>query len=234
MISIYFLLLSSIAPQSANEECTMCLGSEKRMQTAGVLNHGPFQFFTTDSETIEQHIKNDDIMWIETENFRVGCDLKSWKIPVKEKKIYLKELTEFAKAFPHIKPKKIKTLDPWMRAHLMAWRAENAYQQLLSELGWDEDPFSTMPEESTFVNAAAGAWSEILEEVWQNAPPRKEGLPQWIGLGKYMGMPMKHEVLLLINEKDISAVKRDYIGKLDSHPQRWHNDWEPFNESPVS
>jgi len=228
------LALSLFCIQASESDCTMCLNNPKRMQAAGVVGHGPFLFYTTNSEEIAEHVDNKKLMWVETEHFRFGCDLKSWKIPVKEKKIYLAELTEFAKAFPHLNPKKIKTLDPWMRIHLMAWRAENAYQQLLKLFGWSEDPFLTLPAEDVFADAVDNNWNDTLVQVWKDGPKRKEGLPQWIGLGRYFGMPMKHEVMLLINEDEIGTLKRDYIGLLDSHPQRWHNDWRPFGENPVS
>jgi hypothetical protein len=228
------IILSFFSSQASESDCTMCMNSPERMQSAGVYGHGPFLFFTSESQEIEKHIENKKIMWVETEHFRFGAELKPWKIPVKEKKDYLAELTEFAISFPHLKPKKIKTLDPWMRIHLMAWRAENSYQQLLSLFGWEEDPFSSLPTEDIFIDAAENGWSEILKEHWLKAEKRKPSLPQWLGLGQYLGMPMKHEVLLLIKEKDIAIIKRDYIGLLDSHPQRWHNDWRPFATNPVS
>lgn len=232
MISL--IILSLFSAQAVESACTMCLNDPKRMQQAGVVGHGPYLFFTSDSENITQHIKNKKLLWVETEHFRFGGELKSWKIPVKDKKSYLAELSEFAKAFPHLKPRKIKTLDPWMRIHLMAWRAENAYQQILGMFGWQEDPFASLPTEDIFIDAAENGWSETLKQHWLEAEKRKPGLPQWLGLGQYFGMPMKHEVLLLIKESDIAAIKRDYIGLLDSHPQRWHNDWRPFGENPVS
>ncbi|MBC8369595.1 MAG: hypothetical protein H8E25_06325 [Planctomycetes bacterium] len=231
---LHLLALSFFSSQAAESDCTMCANDPKRMEQAEIVGHGPFTFFATDSQEVAKRIKNKNLMWVETKHFRFGAELKPWKIPVKDKKSYLAELTEFAKAFPHLKPKKIKTLDPWMRIHLMAWRSENAYQQLLDMFGWADDPFVLLPDESIFVDAAENGWEEILKEHWLKAEKRIEELPQWLGLGQHFGMPMKHEVLLLIKEKHISTIKRDYIGLLDSHPQRWHNDWHPFGENPVS
>jgi hypothetical protein len=228
------VILALFGAQATESECTMCDNNPERMQQAGVVGHGPYLFFTTDSEEISEHIGNKNLMWVETKNFRFGAELKSWRIPVKDKKVYLAELTEFAKAFPHITPNKVKTLDPWMRIHLMAWRAENAYHALMNMFGWEEDPFAQLPPEDVFIGAVENGWGEILKQHWLDGEKRKPGLPQWLGLGRYFGMPMKHEVLLLIKEKEIGTMKRDYIGLLDAHPQRWHNDWRPFGENPVS
>ena len=40
-----------------------------------------------------------------------------------------------------------------MRLHLMAWRAENLYEEMLTMFGWDEDPFAKLPAENVFIDA---------------------------------------------------------------------------------
>lgn len=231
------LLLSAAAPlaaQSKKDLCTVCEHDPEIMAAGGVINHGPFIFFTTDSGEVTERLENKTLLWIETEHFRIGSDLDKWKIPVKDKKAYEAELTEFEKVFPTVDPDKTKMLDRWLRLHLMAWRMENLYAHTLETWGWTEEDFLKLPTEATFQEALEGDWVETLTLAWQEAPARTEGFPQWVGMGRYLGMPMKHEVLMLEKKDDIHVVKRDYIGHNNTHPQRWHLTWRVDGSDPVS
>lgn len=236
--ALALLLLAALAAPAAAQKkkdlCTVCGHDPEVMAAGGVVNHGPFQFFTTDSEELMKHIGSRTLLWIETEHFRIGSDLDSWKIPVKDKKAYFAELTEFQKAFPAVDPDKTKELDRWLRLHLMAWRLENLYAHTLETWGWTEEDFLKLPPEQTFLDALAGDWKETLTKAWQEAPARSEGFPQWIGMGRYLGMPMKHEALMLEYKEDIGTIKRDYIGHNNTHPQRWHLTWRVDGSDPVS
>jgi len=231
-------LLLAAAPAAAQrdkkEECTVCGHDPEVMAAGGVVNHGPFMFFRSDSEEVEKHLGASSLLWIETAHFRIGSDLEKWKIPVRDKKAYLAELELFAEAFPSVDPKKTKTLDPWLRLHLMAWRMENLYAHTLELWGWAEDDFLKLPDEQTFLAAKDGEWVEDLIEVHNASPARSEGFPVWIGLGRYLGMPMKLEALILRYEQDMGTVKRDYIGHNNTHPQRWHITWRIDGSDPVS
>ncbi|MFK5956305.1 MAG: hypothetical protein QM477_07665 [Planctomycetota bacterium] len=223
------------AQRKKKDVCTVCQFNEEVMSAAGIINHGPFQFFKSDSKDIEQLVGANNMVWLETTHFRFGSDLKPWKIPVKDRKAYRAELTELKQLFPAVDPKKTKTLDRWMRIHLMAFRMEKAYQYLLKLTGYSEEQFLYLPSEKEFIDAeASGAWKDELEKIYFTHQDRAPGMPLWVGLGQYMGMPMKFEFLMMRYEEDFGLIKRHYIGHLDSNPQRWHVTWRPPDTEPVS
>lgn len=235
LLAACLLPAAPLAAQKKKDICTVCEFDEEVMAEAGILNHGPFQFFKSDSEDVQDAIAARDMVWLETEHFRFGSDLKPWKIPVKDKKAYRAELGELKELFPKVDPKKTKVLDRWMRVHLMAFRMEKAYQHLIELFGYSDEEFLALEPEQVFVDAAAGtAWKDDLEKVFLDNPERAAGMPMWVGLGRYFGMPMKFEFLMLTHEEDMGVIKKKYIGHLDAHPQRWHNTWRPPNTEPVS
>ncbi len=234
-IALLFLTPPLPAQSHGKDVCTVCGFDPEVMANAGIQNHGPFIFLKSDSEEIMQTVGAFDMVWLESIHFRLGSDLKPWKIPVKDRKAYRAELTELAEFFPMVHPKKIKVLDKWMRIHLMAFRMEKAYQHLMSLTGYTEEQFLVLPEEQVFVDASAGEdWKGDLEKVFLASPKRAPGMPGWVGLGRYFGMPMKFEILMMRYEEDFALIKKHYIGHLDSHPQRWHLTWRPANTEPVS
>lgn len=238
LLPLLAALLSTLplaAQGKKKDVCTVCEFDPEVMEAAGIVNHGPFPFFKSDSEDVQGAIGAYDMVWLETEHFRLGSDLEPWKIPVKDKKAYRAELTEMKETFPKVDPKKTKTLDKWMRIHLMAWRMEKAYLHLIELFGYEDAQFMDLEPEQVFVDAeASGSWKDDLEKAFLEDPERAQGMPMWVGLGRYFGMPMKFEFLMLTHEEDMGLVKKKYIGHLDAHPQRWHCTWRPPNTEPVS
>ena len=234
LIACLLLALPATAQSRKKKVCTVCREDPEVMAAAGIVNHGPFMFFKTDSEEIQNHVGARDMVWLETKHFRFGSDLKPWKIPVGDKKAYRAELTEFAEFFPLIDPKKVKTLDRWMRIHLMAFRMEKAYAHLSEIFGYTDEQFDLLPEEEVFIAASDSTWKEDLRADYLERPPRAEGMPLWVGLGRYLGMPMKYEILMMHYEADFLEIKQHYIGHMNPHPQRWYVTWRPPNTEPVS
>jgi hypothetical protein len=227
---------SDLAAQKKKKDlCWVCEEDPKLMAAAGIVNHGPFPFFKTDSQEVQDHIGARDLKWLESTHFRIGCDLKPWKIPVPDVKAYRAELALLAEKFPNIDPKKTKTIDRWLRLHMMADRMETLYADLQKMFGWVEEDFLKLPPEEVFVEASEGEWKDHLNEDFQKRPVRTENFPGWIGIGRYMGMPMKYEILMLQYAADMLEVKNHYIGHTNSHPQRWHNTWRTQDATePVS
>ncbi|MDA0668016.1 MAG: hypothetical protein O3A95_08540 [Planctomycetota bacterium] len=235
LLALCLFTLPASAQHKKEEVCTVCEFDSKVMEAAGIQNHGPFQFFISDSKDIERVVGAQNMVWLESTHFRFGSDLEPWKIPVKDKKAYRAELTELQELFPKVDPKKTSTLDRWMRVHLMAFRMEKAYQHLLGLTGYTEEQFLYLPTEQEFIDAEAnGSWKGDLEKIYIDNQDRAPGMPLWVGLGQYFGMPMKFEFLMMRYEEDFGMIKRHYIGHLDSNPQRWHCTWRPPDTEPVS
>lgn len=217
-------LAAPAAAQSGGkkEPCWVCGEDPEIMAAAGIVNHGPFPFFNSDSEEIQQHLGIRTILWLETAHFRISCDLKDWKIPVEEKKEYRAELEELALKFPAIDPKKIGTLDRQLRIHLFAERMEKMYADMLNLVGFTDEPFQALPSEEEFQTAWKGEWQKDLENAFNAAPARPPEWPVWVDLGRFFGMPMKFEIMMFHYKADMERFKRDYIGLQNSQPQRWH------------
>ena len=233
-LACMLLAVPAAAQSSKKNICTVCGEDPKVMEAAGIVNHGPFTFFQSDSAELQKHLDARDMVWLETTHFRFGSDLHPWKIPVSDKKAYLAELEELAAFFPAVDPPKVKTLDRWMRVHLMAFRMEKAYAHLQELFGYTEEQFAVLPAEEIFVSASDSTWQADLAADFLSRPKRAAGMPGWVGLGRYLGMPMKFEVLMLHYEADLLETKQHYIGHIDAHPQRWHNTWRPPNTEPAS
>jgi hypothetical protein len=177
----------------------------KKMAAAGYLNYGPFRFgdiagAPVQSTDIDKALPYVNIIWVETEHFRIGTQLPPWSVPtemVTRKKIRA-ELTELKKKLPTIKPKTRK-LDSWLRTHLIAFRLERLYSETLDLFGVTDDQFPTDP-------------SKVI------AGPGKV----YMGFGPYMGM--KDKFLLLLFDKGATHYKymEKFLGLPRDKPQRWH------------
>ncbi len=209
-------------PGKKGEKCWVCEEDPKVMAAAGIVNHGPFPFFNSDSDEIVQHLGINTVLWLETMHFRIGSDLKPWKIPVDQKKAYRAELELLAQKFPKIDPRKTGTLDRALRLHLSAERMERMYLEMLELVGCAEESFRNLPPEEFFAEAWKGDWNKILVEDYLSRPSRPPEWPNWVDMGRYFGMPMKFEILMFHYKSDMERFKRDYIGHENTHPQRWH------------
>jgi len=186
-------------------------------------HHGKFPFLSTDNHEIAAFIDDRQLYWIETKHFRIGCDLKKWKIPLADKEAYFDELTLLAEKFPAINPKKTKTLDRWLRLHLFAERMENFYQRFLETMGFTDDDFKKLPEESLFKTCITTPdFFELLKEQYLADGPWPKRFPQNVGLGQYLGEPYRFEILMLQEGADFRAIKDHYLGYKNDFPQRYH------------
>ncbi|QDV05423.1 hypothetical protein Poly30_09200 [Planctomycetes bacterium Poly30] len=88
------------------------------------------------TENVQATMGGLDFLWVETEHFRIGSSLGTYKIPNdREEKDKLKEeFKQLKKKLGRFKAPK-KELDPWIRLHLYAQRAENLYADYVKEFG---------------------------------------------------------------------------------------------------
>ncbi|MFK7738968.1 MAG: hypothetical protein AB8H80_01500, partial [Planctomycetota bacterium] len=145
------------------------------------------------------------LLWIETEPFRLGCSLPAMKAKVREpwgkewRKRLDSELAVMRKRFPSLK-KGIKTVDPWLRAHLYAYRLEQLYVEVLEVLQKPADWFPQVGEKHSANNV--------------------KGFP---GLGPHMGMSEKFVVLLLQKASSHARYTGAFHGHEVEEPQRYHD-----------
>ncbi len=175
------------------------------MAAAGYVSFGPFPFgsiaadpVTTDR--IDAAMEFVQILWIETRHFRIGVNLPTWSIPTElatRRKIRA-ELEELEKILPGVKSR-TRRLDPWLRAHLTAYRLEKLYAETQELFGVTDADF---PEDKSEVVIQPGA--------------------RYMGYGPYLGMREKYLVLVFERLGPFQVYMEKYLGRPSKYPQRWH------------
>lgn len=175
------------------------------LKKAGYVSFGPFAFGSIAekvvmSNNIDDALEFVQILWIETKHFRIGTNLPPWTVPMDpETRAKIRgELEELAKFLPNINTR-AKILDPWLRAHLTAYRMEKLYTETMTLWGVKDEEF---PQDPTKVFAAPGA--------------------RYMGYGPYLGMKDKYLILVFEKQGPFQQYMKKYLGRDSKHPQRWH------------
>jgi hypothetical protein len=175
------------------------------MAKAGYVSFGPFPFGTiaekpVQTSQIDESIENVQILWIETAHFRIGSNLPKFTVP-EEASTRAKirtELEMLATKLPGINAK-VRTLDPWLRAHMMAQRLERLYDETQTLFGVKTEDF---PTDASKVVRTAGA--------------------RFMGYGPYLGMRDKYLVLVFEKMGPYASYMKTYLGRDSKFGQRWH------------
>lgn len=202
-----FAVFGALAPRAAAQKkeelrindgrnCPYCRADPERMQRAGILSHGGFEFGKTDTAKVDAILPEAEIRWIETKNFKIGFGLGAWKVKLEEKKKYLAELTKLQQVLPDVKPEST-IIDPWLRLHLYAQRAEEIHARFVELLSLQNMTFPTGPAQ------------------WQ-----KGG--EYFGEGPFLGMQRKFEWLVVPSESTHVAYLTAHAGLRIKKSQRWH------------
>ena len=171
-------------------------GDAEVWKQAGIVSMGGFEFGKSDTATVDDFMATADILWLETEHFELGFALGSYRVPQKEKKIFLEELTRLAEKLPEVDPK-TKVLDPWLRLHLYGQRLEELYDEFLSIVNYQASDFPSG------------------EKLW-------DGTGEYMGEGPYLGEKGKYEVLILPSEASSVAFLLENFGLGIKRTQRWN------------
>jgi glutaredoxin len=191
-------LASTALAQRPNDPaaCPYCKNDPELMEAAGVVSHGGFEFGSTDTAKVDGLLASQDIRWIESAHFEIGFALGGHKVEQDEKEKIRAELGRLQAALPAVDPK-IKVLDPWLRAHLYAQRAEDHWQRMLAILQVKEGDF---PDGSRQWNMQG----------------------KYMGEGPYLGEKGKYEILILPSEASHSQYLQAHFGLLIKKTQRWN------------
>jgi len=184
------------APKNDPAACPYCGGDQERMAAGGLVSHGGFEFATGTTGTVDAFLATSDLRWIESAHFEIGFGLGSYRVGQTEKKKILAELTELSKVLPAVKPK-TKTLDPWLRAHLFAQRAEKTYARFQSIMGLDQ------------ANFPDGNSRWIMGT-------------KYMGEGPHMGQKGKYELLIVPTASTHVAFLTESYGLQFKRTQRWN------------
>jgi len=180
------------AKQAAKEPPTLDPYTEEdatAMEAAGYERFGNFNFAAAHTtEDIDTTLAGPWMRWVETKHFRIGSSLPEYT-PTRgdrsEKTKLKAELKRLHERIPNV-PTKLKKLDPWLRLHLFAQRAEELYAELESLLGVDEHSFPTRP------------------------GLKVDG--KYMGEGPHLGMRSKFNLLLFEKMSSVGRYKQQFAG----------------------
>jgi hypothetical protein len=148
------LLCSLIAFQSAAEVRApfpkvdpYTLGEPEALARAGYGAFGPIPWGDGHrTDQIERELGGIPLIWVETAHFRLGSSLPEYRVgeDAQERAKLRAELQRLGQRLPRIDKKTLR-LDPWLRLHLSAQRAEDLYASFCAKLGLEEADFAASP-----------------------------------------------------------------------------------------
>lgn len=118
-------------------------GDAAPMAAAGIVAYGPLPWADFQRTTdIDKVVGEHRMRWIETAHFRIGSSLGATAVPVdaEKRKALHEEVRTLRKRLPKV-PDRPKNLDPWLRLHLYAQRAERCYTDFLALIGRTDADF---------------------------------------------------------------------------------------------
>ncbi len=112
----------------------------EKLKKLGYVQVGSFGWANGErTENVKETMGGLDFLWVETEHFRIGSSLGTYKLPNDrpERDRLKEEFKALKKKLKRFKAPK-KKLDPWIRLHLYAQRAETLYAQYVKDFGLEE------------------------------------------------------------------------------------------------
>ncbi|HEX9795213.1 MAG TPA: hypothetical protein VGC54_14610 [Planctomycetota bacterium] len=175
-------------------QCPYCGGDPELMASAGVVSHGPLALGSDGSEALQKLLPEYEWRFLETQHLRWASSLPNANLSAKERKRLEPELERLRILLPSM-PRKVKSLDPWLRLHLLAMRGEEFYARFQSLLGVSDADFAE-------TRAADGPF---------------------MGDGRYLGEKDKFEVVLHERRASHEIFTRVRTGVKVTDALRWHS-----------
>lgn len=164
----------------------------EKVKKAGYVSFGPFRFGDDHTTAqVETTLGGIPLIWVESAHFKLGSGLPEYTLAddPREKDRVRAELERLSERLPDVKVKTRK-LDPWLRLHLFALRLEDLYAQFLHEFGIQESEFPNVPLDS-----------------------KRPGGKDYMGTGRFLGMPAKFTVLLFDKKSALGRYSNVYLGQ---------------------
>jgi len=160
-----------------------------------------------DTPRIQEDLGKLPLIFIETAHFKLCSNLPLLEIP-KEKdarKRLVEELERLRAKLPRLRPKSIRELDPWLRAHLFAQRLEELYAEVAGLFGVTDASFPPESETFYFRGDAPARWSA-----------------EWMGRGPYLGNKGKFLVLLFTKQSTCGRYVTTFTKAKSDASARWY------------
>lgn len=179
--------------KAAPETDPYTAGRQTTMAALGYTSFGPFDFGThCHTNRIAELLPKEQLRWVETAHFRIGVSLPAVNLMgTKDKEQQDKLRAEMTRLAANLQglPTNRQQLDPWLRLHLTAQRAEDVYREVQELLGVRDDDFPASPGDD----------------------PRNA--VSFRGRGPFLGNPQKFTVLLVQHEESLIAYTAAFHGR---------------------
>jgi hypothetical protein len=119
-------------------------GAPEALERLGYVTLGPFPWMGADNtRAAQEKLGGSPMLWVETAHFKIGSSLTTYTLlgDRAEKTRVEGELERLRERLGKLKAQKRK-LDPWLRLHLFAQRAEELYGGFLDDFGLEPADFA--------------------------------------------------------------------------------------------
>ncbi len=167
LLTAALLLLTTLAPSLAaqgrgddpdyeefEEVCPYTKGERELEKKLGYARVGSMPWRgSVDSRAVQENCGGVPMIFVETEHFRIASTLNTYRIPNdREERARLKEeLDRLEEKLGRLKAPK-RELDPWLRVHLFAQRAEDVYRRFHEDWGIDPSSYASQGPHLGFPN----------------------------------------------------------------------------------
>lgn len=153
LFACLFQSTAQAAPQHGKEKGSMEVfdeidpytkGEKELMDKLGYVRFGPFKWTKGHpTNELEEMLGGTPMIWVETEHFKIGSSLTTYKLPpdVEQKAQVKADIKRLKERIGRLKMAKRNRLDPWLRLHLYAQRAEDLYAKFMTDFGLTEADF---------------------------------------------------------------------------------------------
>jgi hypothetical protein len=176
------------------EVCPWCKNDPEVMKKAGIVSHGPIPIGAHGSASIVETLPAGEWVFLETAHLRWASSLGATSIELEDKKRIAAELARLHALLPSV-PIDARRLDPFLRLHLFAMKAEEEYARFQKLLGVTDADF----------------------------PESRRADKPFMGDGKYLGEKEKYEVLLHAQRATHNLFTQDLAGVKVTGALRYHS-----------
>jgi hypothetical protein len=185
-------------------------GDADVMKAGGIAAYGPFPWADfIGTADVDKVLGEGRILWIETEHFRIGSTFRSmgWPQTPTKKKALQQEFRDLHKKLRKI-PERPRKIDPWLRLHLYAQRAERCYADFQKLLGVTDADFparGTGPREGAFL----GQPDKFLLLLFQKKSDMARYMDRFCGLQADVSMrychPKTHQMVACVSAEGLEG-----------------------------
>jgi hypothetical protein len=195
VLALALLASAFAAPQTKKRDegvCPWCKNEPALMKAAGVESHGPIAIAHA-SDAIVAQLAASQWVFVETAHLRIATCMGEDSVDQSDKGRVEAELARLRAVLPDV-PAKVKRLDPWLRAHLLAMKCEELYAR----------------------------FQFLLRVTDADFPESRQPDGPYMGNGRFLGEKDKFEIVLHTTRASHVRFTESFSGVAVPDSFRWH------------